>query len=317
MPFTMDLNYGLNRANLQPQTKLPKSTCNKATMSKPACNQTQSLLFQMLPLEIRSAIWTEVVGGRLLHMGHQGDTLVACTCTGCIWTGRRLYIERCSVRGKACPYSKHAFPHICFGWWPNSDQRSELNGERRITARCRVVGYVKLLQTCQVVYQETVSVIYKSNMFDFRCMDTLVVLRERIPRPSLNEIRAISIMMQPWPRDAGDAQVAMLQWREACAVLRSLTNLRRLAISMPGVRERRRRPETMEGSRYLWEPALRHLDEVGPVKDFVLSAWWTKKECAVVQSERDYPFRIQSELVRWAWYGVTYCGLQCIRDSCL
>jgi hypothetical protein len=49
--------------------------------SQHASEQSESLLFTRLPPEIRDLIWTEVLGGHLLHLVHVFKRLRAVNCT--------------------------------------------------------------------------------------------------------------------------------------------------------------------------------------------------------------------------------------------
>jgi 2EXR family len=152
-------------------------------------------LFGRLPPEIRTLIWHYVLGGQRYHLmqvpkrvGYHcckvGDTSdpgrSCCLPAMAYWRHEngtisyRDYMDR--YPGAPLPHS----PSVeLFPVKPNSESRA-----------------LALLQSCQRIYRETVNIPYQFNTFDIDDPDTLLSLRQTIPRQRLRSIRSLRLYIE-------------------------------------------------------------------------------------------------------------------------
>lgn len=160
-------------------------------------------LFSRLPLEIRTMIWHYVLGGQRYHLmqvpqrvGHHrcqvGNTSdpgrSCCLPAMAYWRHEngtysyRDYLDR--YPGAPLP---HAPSVELFPLPPNSDPNT-----------------LALLRACQRTYRECINIPYHSNIFDIDDPETLLNLRQTIPRQRLRAIKNLRIYVEPhYPPNSG------------------------------------------------------------------------------------------------------------------
>lgn len=163
--------------------------------------QEGSPLFSRLPAEIRTVVWQYVLGGQRYHLvqvpkrvghhrclaGKSGDPGRSC-CLPAISYWRRE-IGTISYREYLHRHPGPPLPHASsvgmFTLPPNSD-----------------TNILALLRTCQRIYRESINIPYHSNTFDIDDPETLLNLRQTIPRQRLRAIKHLGIYVEtqygPW-----------------------------------------------------------------------------------------------------------------------
>lgn len=145
--------------------------------------QTQSLMLQKLPLEIRREIYHHVLGGETLHV---------------VRLASRLGNVKCREIEQSAPWR-----HRCWGipvkdsdvYWGPYDDTVEEQG-----------GFLPLLQTCRKVYIEAVEILYSKNMFSMLHIESLLQLSYTILPHRLNAIQLLELgwyVNSAYPYDTG------------------------------------------------------------------------------------------------------------------
>ena len=237
------------------------------------CEQIQSPLFAHLPYEIRLRIWSEVLGGHLLHIARARKRLLGIKCEEPL-------------------DSEHMTRwHGCWGsttWWISDHLTPAYYIQPKDYHPARPANLLPLLQTCRLIYTETVSIIYSDNIFDINHLDTLLFLRRSVLPRRLKEIRAVNLIwdFKYGSRDT-DAPYDPGTWLDICKILASLTGLRKLTMHLTGWGLDMRSRDKDDWETYL-EP-LKHIK--APQKFYVFVAW-TEEQCAEVSREYEYPFTL-------------------------
>ncbi|KAI9874140.1 MAG: hypothetical protein M1830_010144 [Pleopsidium flavum] len=130
--------------------------------------QLQSRFFSLLPKELRLQIYEYVLGGRLLHVGFEdGDPM------------RASYLRRYPcLSGNDASTWDHSF---CWG--------------RRDTWR---EPLLPLLQSCRLVYNEAISILYCANTFSFKDSDCLKYFPTLVPRQRFEAIQSLKLYFYQW-----------------------------------------------------------------------------------------------------------------------
>jgi hypothetical protein len=152
-------------------------------------------LFNRLPAEIRTMIWHHLLGGQRFHLmqvpkkvgyhrcevGKSSDPGRSCCLPAMAYW--RHEIGTISYRDYLDRYPGAPLPHAPsveqFSLPPNSDPHT-----------------LALLRTCQRVYRETINIPYHSNIFDIDDPETLLNLRQTIPRQRLSVIKHLRIFVE-------------------------------------------------------------------------------------------------------------------------
>lgn len=116
--------------------------------------QAQSNFFARLPAELRTLIYTEILGGNVLHIVKREKRLGHSRCT----VNRLLQDERV---------------YVC----------------RSPTDR----DLMPMLKSCRKVYLEAIHLLYSRNVFAVNCMDSLIYLSYTTLSHRFNAIRALDI----------------------------------------------------------------------------------------------------------------------------
>ncbi|KAJ5776223.1 uncharacterized protein N7511_001234 [Penicillium nucicola] len=189
---------------------------------QPIATQSQSPLFKTLPAEIRLLIWEHYVCDRKLHIvrtkWRQGREARS-----------RIVGVQCHEKHEICPCSHRCWGQLarrpaggCVGGGRGSREVSGYeDDEWKIDTR---VGFVSLLQTCRLIYTETIDMIYRHNVFLFNHADTIVDLPGIILPRRLSLIRTVQL---------GFADPGGSMWDKCCWVLgNELTALETLTIHL-------------------------------------------------------------------------------------
>ena len=159
------------------------------------CDQSKSALIS-LPFELRRQIWIEVLSGHLLHITRDAKRLVAIDCT----VKNDKTKAEFETRRHGCWGVTDWSPHMDYWWMPGCYQRP------RDGHPARPANLLPLLQTCRLIYTETVSMLYEDNIFDFNHTNMLIYLECYVLPKRLNQIRVLNltwgITYPPVPQDA-------------------------------------------------------------------------------------------------------------------
>jgi hypothetical protein len=247
------------------------------------CNQSQSLLFARLAREVRQLIWSEVLGGHLLHIARYPKRLLH---------GRLLAIECSEYENRGPEHELETSRHGC---WGLANRRRELGSTPGFyylpisQHPAKPASLLPLLQTCRRIYLETISMPYTGNIFDVNHIDTLMYFQQSVLPQRLTQIRVLNLSwnfkllpatsLPPYDLDT---------WREACDVLAaSFAGLSQLTVHLTG-------------GGALW-PGTRYKDRWGPIiealmpikaKKFEVFLPWSEGDCTEATEEGGYPFKL-------------------------
>ncbi len=157
-------------------------------------------------------------------------------------------------------------------------------------------SFVQIYLTSITRYSEAVDFLYRQNVFDLEALSTLTTFIARIPRTSLNLIRALNLNLfwYAWfpgssvenLRQSTCPPAFKFQWKKACDVLIGLEGLRDLRISLEFQRENWRRAGKTEG--ILFEE-LKRVGRGKRLKRFDVEVNWPRRQN---NEEDDLPFNL-------------------------
>lgn len=158
--------------------------------------QKESVLFARLPAEIRTIIWHHVLGGRRYHLMQVPRRIGHHLCGGGPFSdpGRSCclaamaYWRQESGSNPLVGYLDRYFPVTP----PPHADSDELVPLAPISDP-HVLG---LLQTCQRIYREAIDIPYRSNIFDIDDPETLLGLRQTIPRQRLRAVKSLRVFIE-------------------------------------------------------------------------------------------------------------------------
>jgi hypothetical protein len=249
----------------------------KKSVCQQTFNQFQSALFAQLPGEIRQLIWTEVLGGHLLHVARAPMRLLAIVCAEKF--GHELETRR----------------HGCWGCTSRRLSMGTTPGfylGPRHHHPSKPANLLPLLQTCRIIYTETISILYEDNIFDINHLDTLIYLQQSLLPRRLNQIRVLNFTWDfKWPTATSPAPYDITTWREACDALASFAGLQELMVHLTGPND------LMPGAYWKnrWGPLLEALTRIKAAKKFHVLLPWSEDECVEAAKEGRYPFRLVSK----------------------
>jgi hypothetical protein len=236
-------------------------------------SQSQSSLLARLPVEVRQLVWREVIGGHVLHVARAHKRLLAINCA-------EHYSSKLPTRYHGCWGSTSGW--IQLGTTPGF-YLSARGGHS-----AKPANLLPLLQTCRTIYSETISMLYRDNVFDINHVDTLLYLRQSVLPDRLGQIRTLNLIWDfKWPLRICSAPYDVATWREACRVLAGCTGLQELSIFlsggdlMPGLDKKER-----------WQPLLEPLMLIKAARSFFVFLPWPEDVCAEVAKDGDYPFQL-------------------------
>ncbi|KAI9709974.1 MAG: hypothetical protein M1820_003052 [Bogoriella megaspora] len=185
-------------------TMNPVSTdSNQRKTYQQTYNQHESPLMQ-LPSELRRMIWEEVIGGNLFH------------------------IVRCPKRllGIQCPETANAYPGVferpCWGAVYRPGLIPPVYGKYRSVkdhSDAASADILPILQTCRLIYSETVDLLYQDNVFAFDHLDAALNLRQTTLKCRWNAIRTVCLQWRfRYPFETLPSP--SLHNEETCSVLR-------------------------------------------------------------------------------------------------
>ena len=157
--------------------------------------QTGSPLFSRLPAEIRTVIWQYVLGGQRYHL---------------MQVPKRVGHHRClagtsSDPGRSCclpamSYWRHEVGTISYRDYLNRHPEAPLPHAASVEMLSPPPDSdsytLALLRTCQRVYRESINNPYYSNIFDIDDPETLLKLRQTIPRQRLRAIKHLGVYVE-------------------------------------------------------------------------------------------------------------------------
>ncbi|MCJ1465711.1 hypothetical protein MMC07_004330 [Pseudocyphellaria aurata] len=129
-------------------------------------------LLSRLPFELRLEIYTYVLGGNLLHIYHVPRRLVHKRC-------RMQSVENKDWRWNCC----------------RTTRRSSTNPKvREVVYLGPVLSLdIAFLQTCRQIYLEAIPVLYTSNIFDIKHLQTLIYLSRSVPAQHFATISTLHV----------------------------------------------------------------------------------------------------------------------------
>ena len=239
-------------------------------------DQSQSRLISTLPSEIRLVIWRHAVGGQLLHMARVPNRLVALEC----------------AQPKDLTKDLETLRHDCWCMTRIGALRGTITRVYRAKNSAqptRPTNLLPLLQTCRLVYAESVSMLYQDNIFDIDHVDTLLYMKRCILPQRLHQITRLNYswdFSQPVYPDSPRYKT----WCEACNVLLSLSRLQELTIHLTGTFDVT--SEYYESKS--WMPLLDGLKQVKATRRYDVYIPWSEEECSRAAAENDFPFTLVS-----------------------
>ncbi|KAL9072672.1 MAG: hypothetical protein Q9157_005006 [Trypethelium eluteriae] len=239
-----------------------------ATILQKTSSQQQSLLLQKLPIEVRLLIWEHCIGGELLHIVREPGRLGYVICPFWkfdlpLYSSSNTFIRestRTAIEEWASP--NYTSNHIC--WSPQDadglsyarTRESKLFGLNSVSKR----AFLPLLQTCRQVYSEALPIMYQTNVFDIKSLDTLLSL----PRTTIH-VDLIRTLRLSWDFCADPLQPRLNAnppparrglfsdaippfdldtWLRACAFLSRMKGLQELVLTIEGARWAAQSPES-------------------------------------------------------------------------
>ena len=197
----------------RPRRRLSISSAYDVEEESPqAFSQSQSLLFNKLPPEIRQQIYLYALGERTIHLVPKHSRLDHVLCTGSSYPNLRSYacwtIRTTSVS-----------PSIAYilrekDWSGVGD------------------GLLNLLQTCRKIYSEAVHILYAGNTFDVPTPESIILLVDTVLPHRLNNIRSIHMswhFCRVWSTGALPSQ-AQHDWDKCWSILSTIRSLRHLRV---------------------------------------------------------------------------------------
>lgn len=234
-------------------------------------HQTQSALFTQLPSEIRLQIWSEVLGGHLLHVVRAPKTLLAIPCGEDFGPGLATRKHRCWESDIISIEPTPGFYH----------------GPRNPDI-AKPGNLLPLLRTCRKVYMEAISVLYNGNIFDINHVDTPMYLQRLVLPRRLNQIHIVNFAWEfKYHTGLAQAPYDLATWREACDVLASLAGLQELTMHLTGY-------DLTPGAntKCYWGPLLETLARIKPAKKFHVFLPWSDGQCSEAKNEEGYSFML-------------------------
>jgi hypothetical protein len=246
--------------------------------------QSASILFARLPIEVRQVIWTNVLGGYLLHVARAPGRLIALPCAD-IADPKRATRK-----------------HSCWGWTDNPQQGSHTAGFYVGSLAEHLMGITELpdarpadfllplLQSCRQAYLEGISILYQKNVFDLNHIDTLFYLQRSVLPQRLVEIHSLNLSWNfryglPFSR----VPYGLATWAEACSVLASLRGLQILRVRLTG------HGIDFAHDRHLWGTMLEALMQIKSMGDcFEVFLPWSVAQCESAAKGEAYPFKLMS-----------------------
>lgn len=242
----------------------------KRSERQQTCEQLQSPFFARLPYEIRLRIWSEVLGGHLLHIARAHKRLVAIKCEEPLDSDHMTTFHNCWGNAPR-KISGGRMPSYYIG--PYRDHPA------------RPANLVPLLRTCRLVYTETVSILYSGNIFDINHIDTLIYLQRSVLPRRLNHIRAVNLIWHfKYGSGCTNAPYDLATWVEICDVLAGFSGLRELTIHLTSV-------DLFPAAKYYGRP-LEALKRIKVSGRFNVYLPWTEQDCAEVTKGEKYPFTL-------------------------
>jgi hypothetical protein len=242
----------------------------RKSIRQQTCDQSQSALLARLPSEIRLLIWTEVLGGHLLHIVRAPKRLLAIDCADEV----NVELE-----------TRH---HLCWGIETERAPGFYLSPHTHHPAK--PANLLPLLQTCRRIYTEVISILYEDNIFDINRLSTLLYLQRSVLLKRLNQIRVLNLT---WDYaliiSASPIWYDLDSWHEACEVLMSFAGLQELTVHFTNWRK-----NSWPGAdwKVLWGPLLEALMRIKTAKKFDVFLPWSEDECAEAAKDGGYLFRL-------------------------
>lgn len=244
----------------------------KRAISQQTLDQSQSQLLR-LPKEILDLIFAQILGGHLLHIARARKKLVAISCTDKS-RGGRPYLE---TSGHNCWGSTTGWPQL--GTTPGYLVQTR---DDHPPAR----DLLPLLQTCRMVYTQTIRILYRDNIFDINHLDTVMYMDRSILPQRLSQIRKLNFTWDfKGVVPANRAPYDLGTWRETCQTLStSFHGLHELTMYLTGSSGALTR-------RNEWRPLLDAMKQIKALS-FTVFLQWSEDECMKAAREDVYPFRL-------------------------
>lgn len=239
-------------------------------------DQSQSLLLNRLPLEVRQLIWSAAIGGYLLHIVRAENRLLAISCPENI--GMEL-----NTREHGC-------------WGQNFDHElSEPTLYKGPTHGhpAKPANLLPLLQTCRMVYSEAIPILYGNNIFDIDHLDTLICLDRKVLPHRLAQIHTLNLTwdyLSQFEYSAPFAPFDIATWRQSCVILETrFTGLRHITVHMLN--------RCSWGSRggphrYHCTADLDTLQRITAIDRFNVYFCYWEDQCAEAVEQRGYQFTL-------------------------
>ncbi|SMR45606.1 unnamed protein product [Zymoseptoria tritici ST99CH_1E4] len=204
-----------------PVRELPELRRQLTNLADDSHSQEQSLLITRLPVDVRLIIWEFAMGREfeddILHLQPVEGILRHCRC---------FVADRTDL----------SITHIC---WRTLWRREDLDSGIRNTREpldCRKIR--SLLLTCRLIYHESVNVMYQSNTFDMRQVESVIRLPKVILPQRLQHVRRIRFTTAfkiPVRLDMPRKTRQLLpddhaQWPAACQVFATIATLESLEV---------------------------------------------------------------------------------------
>ncbi|CAF9927985.1 MAG: hypothetical protein ALECFALPRED_003921 [Alectoria fallacina] len=196
----------------------PKESHSSSAAVQKTDEQTQSLLFAKLPMEIRTMIYGMALSGegQLLHIVRVSPHSIS-------------HLRCSKADGGQCRY------YECFDFY-------EEDGEK-LSARKRTHGnLLPLTLSCRKVYTEAISTLYSHNTFEFRDLYSLICFPSTILPTRMNQIRSLKLdcIVGAGHRNFGRTDVTPqndVPWKMVWKIIAGMTELRDLRVDLAMLRD--------------------------------------------------------------------------------
>lgn len=238
--------------------------------------QKKSLLLTKLPPEIRNLIYAYILGDRVIHII---PSLVPSRTKPAKVTPEQPFLSRLDYE-----FCRHAdqhdgllgiSPHSTCAIWITHDGELYFNAPKAVVQSvdeletrylrwwCRKDRALSMLKTCRQIYTEAIYILYATNTFDFRSINTFAQFPSTILPKRLNTIRTLHIRVKPTNSHIENpfltSSHALKAWR-ALKQFRGLTSVVLL----------------VEGDRNDAEKILVMMDSVTGPRNYPVKAKWTE-----------------------------------------
>lgn len=266
------------RALTFPQIERPARKWNLIRKYVPqhTLEQLQCPLFAQVPTEVRHIIWIEAVGHHVLHI---------------VRVRKRLLAIDCAKTFESIGPDLETSHHGCWGRTTQMANPSGFYEHARTAHPARPANLLPLLQTCRRIYQETIPILYETNIFDINHVDTLAYLRRSVLPRRLDQIRTLNFTcyFKSWSDHTPPYDLDT--WIATCDSLARMAGLEELTLHMTGYEGL-----SVAGRRNAWHARLQPLMKLKIAKRFEIFLSETESRILQMDGEVACPFKLSPRI---------------------